>query len=225
MTPEALAALHPRLFHLTAPEALQGIARHGLLPPLALLELFEADEALRARTLARRAAPVVLTHPRHGTATVMDNAPLSDAKLARVLDDGLSPADWRRMLAGRVFFWPRPEDLARLLGARLNRTRPRAALVFDTLSLARAHRDRLEISPINAGATLRAPARRGLATFAPLSGTDWSAWRRRRGLSAPDRIREVTVRGPVPDAMRHVLHVLPDARRLFVTPPCQGRGP
>lgn len=207
MTPEDLARLHPRLHHLTLPAAVEGIRRHGLLPPLALLDLFEADEATRARVLARRPERMRLCHPVHGEAVVTDNAPLNDQKLARVLDDGLTPDDWRRMLAERVFLWASEDEAMRLAGARLNRGERRALLVLDTLSLARAHGERMEIAPINTGQTLYVPTRRGRATFAPLLGTDYEAWTRRRGLRTADRIREVTVRGPVPDARRHLLEV------------------
>jgi hypothetical protein len=216
MTPDELALWHPRLYHLTLPEAVDGIRRHGLLPPLALLDLFEADEATRARVLTRRPERMALSHPVHGTAVVTDNAPLNDDKLARVLDDGLSPDDWRRMLAERVFFWTSEEEALRLAGARLNRGEPRVLLVFDTLSLARAHGTRMEITPINTGQTLYVPTRRGLATFAPLLGTDYDAWTRRRGLRSPDRIREVTVCGAVPDAADHLVEVRPAGRHAAV---------
>ena len=81
---------------------------------------------------------------------------------------------------------------------------------FDTLSLARAHAGRLEISPINSGATIHDPPRRGTSTYAPLLGTDWQEWRRRRGRAAPDRIKEVTIRGPVPDAGAHIVRIWPN---------------
>lgn len=207
MTPAELAALHPRLFHLTRPDAVDAILRHGLLPPLTLLDLHEADAATRAAVLARRAASVPLSHLLHGTAWITDNAPLEDAKLAAVLDDGLSPNDWRRMLAERVFLWPSEEHALRLAGARLYRDKPRALLVLDTLSLAEAHAERVAISPINSGQTLYVPARRGRATFAPLLATDHAAWRRARGTKGPDQIKEVTVVGGVPDLRRHLLEV------------------
>jgi hypothetical protein len=148
-----------------------------------------------------------LSHPVHGTAVLTDNAPLDDRKLARVLDDGLTPDGWRRVLAARVFFWTSEAEAQRLAHARLNRGEPRALLVLDTLSLARAHGARMEIAPINTGQTLYVPARRGSATFAPLLQTDYDQWKRRRGLRSPDRIKEVTVRGPVPDAEAHLFDV------------------
>ena len=72
----------------------------------------------------------------------------------------------------------------------------------------------MEVCPINSGATLHTPPARGLATFAPLEGLDHEAWRRARrergekkGL---DSIKEVTVRGAVPDADDHLIEVIDD---------------
>ncbi|MFZ5782440.1 MAG: DUF7002 family protein [Pseudomonadota bacterium] len=204
MTPEDLAGRHPRLFHVTSPGAWESIERHGLLPACDLVDLFAPDRGPRDDLLAtRRPVEVVLDHPLHGQAILNDNLPLSERALAACLDDGLHARDWLRLLNQRVFFWSDEGGLQRLLGARLNRGRPREVLVFHTLALVAAHTDRVEISPINSGATIRRPARRGLATFTPLGAMTYEAWRRRRGRL--DRIVEVVVRGGVPDIQRYLL--------------------
>ena len=197
MTPEDLAALHPRLFHVTTPGALPGILRHGLLPTAALLELFEVPAAARpAIEAARRPGSVALSHPVHGQAVVTDNLPLHVRALESCLDDGLRPADWFRLLNARVFLWADEAGLQRLLGARTNRGRTRDVLELDTLGVARAHFGRVEISPINSGATLRRAARRGSGTFTALGRYSYKEWRRLRGRQ--DRILEVTVVGRHP---------------------------
>lgn len=204
MTAEELAERHPRLHHVTTPGAWPLIERHGLLPTAALLELFEVDPARReALTTRRRAASAPIEHPAHGRALITDNAPLSEVALARCLEDGLTPADWLRMLNARVFFWADRARLDGLLNARLNRGRAREVLSFDTLGLARAHAALMEVSPINSGSTIRKPARRGLATFTPLLAMEYRDWQRRRG--GRDTIVEVTVRGGVPDAAHHLV--------------------
>ena len=206
MTPEALAALHPRLYHLTDPANLSSIRQHGLLSPEAMCDLCEVEPARREAILARRRPKGVALC--EGFA-VNDNAPLSEARLARVLDDGLTPADFLRLLNGRVFFWTDAREARKLRDARNNRDRPRTLLLFDTLSLARAHGERMAISPINSGATIHTPPRRGLHTFAPLLETDYGTWRaarRERGLKKGlDTIKEVTVRTAVPDAALHMV--------------------
>ncbi|GJD94859.1 hypothetical protein OCOJLMKI_2066 [Methylobacterium iners] len=130
---------------------------------------------------------------------------MTEPALAKCLDDGLSPADWLALLNQRIFFWCDAEGLARLLGARANRSRAVDVLVADTLGLARAYAHRIELSPINTGATLRKPARRGPSTFTPLLELSFEDWSRKRGRR--DRILEVTVIGGVPDIARYVKEV------------------
>jgi len=204
VTPEELAAIKPRLFHVTTPGAWDRIATQGLLSTAALLALHEVDaERREALTTRRRPSEVAVPHPVHGMAVLNDNLPLSERALEGCLDDGLSPADWLRMLNQRVFFWADEAGLQRLLGARMNRSRVREVLVFDTLSLARAVAERMELSPINSGATIRKPARRGLSTFTPLNAMDYATWRRGRG--GRDSIVEVVVREGVPDIAQHLI--------------------
>lgn len=182
------------------------IRQIGLLPASALLELFGIEgEARRLLEEERRPTGITLHHPAHGTATINDNAPLQTAALAACLDGGLTPADWMRELNRRVFFWPDREAVTALLNAPLNRHRDRAVLTIDTLSLASRHASRVELSPINSGSTMRKPARRGPATFTPLGAHPLTAWRALRG--GRDRIREVTIVGPVPDIADHIVAV------------------
>ena len=204
MTPTELAQRHPLLYHVAHPDAWPAIARLGLLPAAELAPLFGVPAQARAGLLARRrACEIRLDHDEHGTAVLSDNIPLSDRALASCLDDGMKPADWYVVLNARVFFWASRDGAERLLRARINRNRPRALLAFDTLGLASAHAARVEISPINSGATLRKPARRGLTTFTPLLQESYGDWRRKRGGS--DRILEVVVRGGVPDIARYLV--------------------
>lgn len=206
MTPEAFAARHPTLWRISARGSAEGIRRHGLLCAETIARL--AGHPLAP---ARRPRAVRLALPCGGPVVLTDNAPLSEGKLARVLDDGLAPADWMRMLNGRVFFWPDREGGAGNAAARRRLGYADEWHAFDTLALLAPAWDRAEVAPINTGATLRAPPRRGLATFAPLAGLDLDAWRRGRRdtgvVKGLDRVREVTVRGDLPhagDALRSV---------------------
>ncbi|MEQ9505368.1 MAG: hypothetical protein RLO80_03795 [Hyphomonas sp.] len=206
MLPEDLARLHPRLFHLTHPESEAGIRRHGLLSTRVLLEKLEYPECARKEFLSQiRPGSVKLYHPDFGHAVVTDNAPLNEQKLSACLDDGLTPAEWMRLLNSRVFFWPDQKKLQTLKGARLNRDRSRKVLVFDTLTLLQRYLAQAEISPINTGATLYQPARRGRLTFTPAGAVDYKTWRRLRGMRTLDGIKEVTVLGGIPDASRFII--------------------
>jgi len=145
-----------------------------------------------------------LIHDVHGEAILNDNRPFHEHKLAAYLDDGLTPQDWLQRLNSKVFFWTDQARLDGLLGARMNRDRPREILVVNTLTLVSAHYGKVAISPINSGSTLRKPARRGEATFASLPEVRWPEWRRRRGKKGPDKIVEVIVEGGVPDIADYV---------------------
>ncbi len=189
------------------------IHRHGLLAPDDLLPLFAVGDQTRATLPARRPASVVLTHALHGSVTITDNRPLIMSSLAACLDDGLTPADWLKILNQRVFLWANRADADRLLDARLHRAHDRVILVFDTLSLARRHAGRMELSAINSGSTIRRPARRGLRTFTPLARHTYADWRRLRDRN--DTIREVTILGGINDPADHLAEIIPVSRASY----------
>ncbi len=214
MTPEDFAQHHPRLYHQTAPEAWPLIQEHGLLPPLTLLEKSSlSKEEIRALTNVRRPKGVRVETD-FGRVEINDNAPLSRKALEACLDDGLSPEEWCRMLASRVFFWTSEAGLASLQGARSNRERERLTLLIDTQSFVHAYKDKIELSPINSGSTIRKPARRGHHTFAPMRDfatyRDWAEQRQNKGyVKSRDRVKEVVVPGGVPDIPTYVVDVWP----------------
>lgn len=206
MTPEDLAVRHPRLYHVTEVDSWTSIFQYGLLSTSYLLNLFEiAGEDRAALENQRRATAQIIHHPKHGTITLNDNIPLSDAALASCLDDGLTPSDWYRILNSRVFFWADERGMQRLLNARLNRNRSRDILIVDTLSFVQAHAEHIELSPINSGSTIRRPARRGLQTFTPLLKYSYYDWQRLRGRL--DSITEIAVRDGILDIARYTSEV------------------
>lgn len=206
MTPEELAIRHPYLYHVTEPGAWKSIQQNGLLSTKRLLDLFEIDKEKRIIIeTKRRPSSIVIEHPRYGKATINDNLPLNEKSLSKCLDHGLTPADWLRILNSRVFFWVNKDGLNRLLGARLNRNRVREVLVVDTLGLAKVYAHQIDLCPINSGATIRKPARRGLNTFSPLGQYSFNEWSRLRGQR--DQILEVTVQDAITDIANHIIEV------------------
>ncbi|MBS0271305.1 MAG: hypothetical protein JSR85_01500 [Proteobacteria bacterium] len=207
MLPECLAARHPRLYHVTEPGAWSNIKRHGLLSTSRLLDLFEAESHERdGIEKKRRDSSVKINHPQYGYAVINDNLPISEKALTNCLDDNLTPSEWFQRLNSRVFFWASKEGVNRLLNARLNRNRLRELIVVDTLSLAKVHAEKIELCPINSGATFRKAARRGVDTFTPMLKYNFKDWSKLRGQQ--DRILEVTVREHVLDIAQHTLEVL-----------------
>ena len=208
MTPGAFAARHPVLHRLAARGAAEGVRRHGLLPAAALARL--CGIALPA---GRRPAALRGALPDGIPVQITDNAPLSLRRLAAVLDDGLSPEDWMAMLNDRVFFWVDRRTGLRNLAARRRLGYESEWHRFDARALLAPVWPQAEIAPINTGATVHRPPRRGRATFAPLAGLDYEAWRRRRrdaGVKRSlDAVQEVVVRGGVPRAGEALLAVEP----------------
>lgn len=204
MSPEELAAKHPLLYHITRPEAMPGIRKHGLLPASSLLALFEIPSKQRELVESRRrATSVAIRHPVHGEATLTDNQPLSNAALSSCLDDGLTPADWLRLLNQRVFFWVDEKDVDSHLRASIRLGEKRVVLMLDTLGVIRSRYELVELAPINTGSTIRRPARRGLSTFTPARLHGYREWQRLRG--GHDRVKELTIKGCVDDIDAHMI--------------------
>lgn len=205
---DALLADTPILFHMAEAGSWPSIRRHGLLSTSALLDLFEIEGAARTAAEARRRPrSVPLTHPTQGRAVIRDNGPINDAKLEKVLEDGLTPADWYRMLNARVFFWLSRKKLLNLLGARSYRHQAHDIIEFDARPLVEAYRAAITLSPINSGAVLFASApKRGAGTFLSIGDYPYAAWTKKRAKG--DRVAELAVTGGVPDAERFVRRVV-----------------
>ncbi|WP_148053127.1 DUF7002 family protein [Pseudomonas brassicacearum] len=204
LTPEEISSLHPRLFHITHPQALPSISKYGLLSTSHLLELFDVPSEDRSLLEAmRRPTNIEIEHPVHGKAILTDNTPLMVKALSQCLDDGLHPADWMRLLNQRVFFWVDEKNMTNHLRASTHRREKRVVMVFDTLSVARANFKKIELAPINTGSTVRKAARRGLSTFSPAHLYNYRDWQKLRG--GRDRIKELTVLGGIQDIDSHLI--------------------
>ncbi|WP_426954881.1 DUF7002 family protein [Muricoccus radiodurans] len=194
------AARHPRLFHVTDPDALPGIERDGLLSAAALVDLYGVPEPDRPALLddnRGRGVFTRLTRPGLPGATLRDQW-MPDAPLTACLRGAYTgrPAAWRRLINSHVFFWVDEAQAHRL--ARVNRARAQIVLAFDTAGLLAAHADRAVTAPINTGIAAGLYGRPGTprdeTTFRPL--TEYPR---------PDRkpAKELAIRDGVPDVMRH----------------------
>lgn len=186
------------------------IERHGLLSTSALLDLFQVDGEYRtALESQRRASSVRIEHPSVGEAVIRDQKPLSETILSRVLD-GVTPAQWYRVLNSRVFFWPTEERLERMLGAAAYRGRDHTVLTIDTAVLLASFHETTQISTINSGATFFMETRpRGPKTFSSFDQFDWAE---RLRVNRREPVVEVCIDYAVPDVGRFVLQV--DTRRV-----------
>jgi len=169
-----LLAHCPSLFHVAAEGAWPAIARHGLWSSTALL----ARAGLDGSDLPRR-DPRVIEVAAGWTAMLRDQRPMDVIRLSRCVT-GATPAEWVRLLNGRVFFWLTAARRDRLLGAGLNRGIGHDVLELDAAALIAAYRKRIALCPINSGATIPFGTRRSPDSLRPIATYDYAHWRARR---------------------------------------------
>jgi hypothetical protein len=202
VTPEDLAELYPRLYHMAEHGSWESIVKHGLLCTSALLDLFgiRGEERQNIET-RRRAQSYEIRHETHGRVVIRDQKPIIESKLRASLQD-CELEEWYRLLNGRVFFWLTRERLNTLLSAREYREKPHMVLTLDTLSLASDYARLITLSPMNTGNTLPIAHPRGKATFSRMKDYPFEE-RLKRGLYYT--VVELAVEGGVPDAVKYTL--------------------
>jgi len=182
---------YPRLWHVADGGGWPAIRRHGLLSAARLVELFERDDA--EQILARRRPErVVLEHPEHGRATLRDQGPLNEKKLAAALTDGWSVERWIRQLNDFVFLFP--DATARDKVIATYGDDDLLILTLRTSSLLAEYDVWLKIASINTGATRYAAQPRGDDTYRSVDRHD------------PRRpVKEVVIAHAVPDLADHLV--------------------
>lgn len=204
VTVEEFVARYPMLYHMAEAGSWPSIQQHGLLSTSALLDEYRITGAARAALESeRRSAMNVVHRAGRPPASIRDNLPMDDAGLRRCLEDGLTPADWYRLLNGRVFFWVTEKRLNRLRAARAYRTRAHDILIVDSTSLLAVHAGGIVLSPINSGCTKPIPRSRGRTTFLPLAEYPFHDRLGRR----LEPVVELAVLDRVPDIAAHVVRV------------------
>jgi hypothetical protein len=201
-----LIAKFPRLYHVTDGGAWSSIRTHGLMSTSALLDLYGVQGTARAAFESeRRAAGMALKRADFPDVLLRDQTPMSDKALVGCLVDGMTPRQWYETLNGKVFFWASMQRLQRLLTAKAGRDVAQLVFTVDTQSLVDTHRDRVRLSGMNTGSTIRKPLPRGPKTFLPIAEFPYDERRRTRAPS--DALVELVVEGAVPDIMDHLIEV------------------
>jgi hypothetical protein len=192
-----IAELHPILYHMAEFGTWESIQEYGLLSTSALLDLFGITGSSRSDIEAcRRKGPVEICDARNRKAVIRDQRPMSDSKLARCLQDGLTPEDWYRTLNSKVFFWLTEQRLVTLMGAYADR--PHLVLEVDTSELLKRWADRVMLAPMNTGTTSPMAFPRGRDTFQPPHRYPFEMNKKKKGGSRK-AIVELTVDYSVPD--------------------------
>lgn len=204
ITTAQLCERYPVLYHMASFGSWPMIARHGLLSTSALLDLFELPEPKRAELLTtQRQSSITITHPRHGTAVLRDQKPLSARNLARCLVN-CDAGEWYRLLNQRVFFWLDAGRLLTLLSAAEYREKQHTVLQLDTEPLVSRYQASIELAHMNTGNTLPMPHPRGRDTFRNMHNYDYA---RRRRLPDYSAVVELTVAAGLPDVHDYVIRV------------------
>ena len=145
------------------------IQTQGLLSTSALLDLFEIKGAERTRIEEqRRNETVSITHSIHGTAYIRDQKPLRMSQLASCLE-GITPANWLKLLSSKVFLWPNSRRVQALSKARAYRDQAHCLIAVDTIGLLCYCANNISLTPINIGSTLYNPPKRSPDTFSSLA--------------------------------------------------------
>lgn len=178
------------------------IQRLGLLSTTALLDQFAivGEERDRIESINRRSSKSI-SHPLLGTAIIRDQLPMSEQGLLRCLQ-GMVPAEWYRLLNGKVFFWLTEAKLTRLLTARAYRGKKQTVLTVNSRELIETYWEQTSLSPINSGSTIYNPQIRGKFTFSSIDQYDFEEMKRRRGTS--EAVAELAVDYSIPDITRIV---------------------
>ena len=188
---------HPRLYHMAADGTWPSIQRYGLLSTSAVLDLasIKGEERVpleRQRRMEGIHVPLG-GEPGGETFVLRDQKPLNESKLAASLVD-MSVGEWLLALNRKVFFWPSRQRCVELLNARAYRDSWHTVMEVDSAALLDRHEVR--VSPINSGAVLYDPPKRGRFTFTPIEDFPFERYRRRgRGKA----VAEVAVDYAVPD--------------------------
>jgi hypothetical protein len=201
----ALIDIFPRLYHVTDGGAWPSVRTQGLLSTSALLDLYGVEGPARsAFESERRPTGMILKSDGLPDVLLRDQSPMTNKALFGCLD-GMTPREWYRSLNAKVFFWTSMQRLLRLLTAKAGRDVAQLVLTVDTRSLVTAHLDRILLSGMNTGSTIRRPLPRGPRTFLPVAEFPYEE--RRRTRSPSDALVELVVKGAVPDIMDHLIAV------------------
>lgn len=209
--------LPAQIYHLAEATNWPSIQQEGLLSTSALLDLLRLSK--RERLRYERQHPPRQTQLLGGV-QIRDQKPMPPPSLHRCLV-GMTPAEWYRLINGKVFFWLDPDRLNRQRGAC--GPRPQVVLIVETQRLLDRHADRVALSPLNSGNARRKPAIRGRSTFVPYAEWLISGWSgEAAGLKSRSRPKyhppvELTVEGEIPDIMA----CLVDIQRLGPGEPFQ----
>ena len=196
MSPFTLAEftnIHPRFYHMSSDGAWRSLNRHGLLSTSAVLDLAGIAGQQRDRLERHRRLESVTLTIAGEDFVLRDQKPLNEAKLGACLVD-MTVSEWLFMLNQKVFFWPSQRRCEELLGAKAYRDTWHTVIEVDSTALLKLHD--VTLSPINSGAVLYEPPKRGSFTFSSIEHFPVDRYRKR---GRAKMVAEVSVEHSVPE--------------------------
>ena len=168
MDKDSLVTKYPQLYHMAEYESWPSIKTLGLLSTAAILDRYGVEGIDRDLLEAsHRPQKVQLSDPDLGDAVLRDQKPMKEKALQSILDD-ISIPDWYRLLNRKVFLWTTPTRLMKMLCGRAYKNDCHDVYTVDAERLVADYESVISLSPINSGATIFKPVRRGPSTFKPL---------------------------------------------------------
>lgn len=205
VTPERLAEVYPRLYHMAEAGSWESIQRYGLRSTSSLLTLFRKTVGDRRAEIETRRRPekVPLSDPEIGWAAIRDQAPLIQSKLTPSLR-GCSEEEWHLTLNSHVFFWLTEERLQTLMCAKAYRGEDHTVLTVDTLTLVRTYEHKIRLTPMNTGNTQPIAHPRGPMTFMKMAEYPFEE---RAKYGRQYQVVELAVEDSIPDIPEFVLSI------------------
>ncbi len=156
MTPEGFLERCPLLCHVGPIGAWEGIQQLGFRTASQLIadaDLTEADR-VALMTLPRRHARRLTV--RGVEVMLRDQGPLFARRdLLTIMGDGLTVADWVRVLNGRVYLFAHPAALSKVLDKYVERDGGQELITFNRRKLLEIYRSKIELATQNTGAVAR----------------------------------------------------------------------
>ncbi|PIB44005.1 hypothetical protein AOA59_11610 [Pseudomonas sp. 2822-15] len=156
---------YPKLYHMAEAGTWPSIKRYGLLSTLAVIDRYNLTGAQRLALEAQH-RPSKVTVGRPGNSIVLrDQIPMPPKRLVDALIDGTTPAEWYRLINGKVFMWAEEHRLFKLLNARAYKKLTHDVLTIDTESFVRDYEKKIMLCRMNSGNTFPMPHARGIKDF------------------------------------------------------------
>lgn len=205
MDEASFVSKYPRLWHMADDSAWPSLCDHGLRSTEWLVRRSTLTDSQQDDFLSsRRETSQTLVVDDLGEVVIRDHGPLNLIKLERALTNGMTVAEWIRLLNGHVFLFPQRDSLDRL--SEKYGSDPVIVVEIATRSLMQEYGSLVRVAGMNTGSTAYAARPRGRETFQSV-----------RAFDQKRQVKEVVVERGIPDLATHLINVqrwLPTSERI-----------